>query len=65
MNWKRLISMILERTNYDVIITGTKNDYNALEELYSDSVRIKNYAGELSLPEYASIIKICSICYWS
>ena len=57
MNWKRLISMILEKTNYDVIITGTKNDYNVLEELYSDSVRIKNYAGKLSLPEYATIIK--------
>ena len=57
MNWKRLISMIIEMTDYDIVITGTQDDYNTLEQLYTDNIRIKNYAGKLSLPEYASIIK--------
>ena len=49
--------MILERTNYDIVITGTQDDYNIIKKFYTDNVRIKNYAGKLSLPEYATIIK--------
>ena len=47
---------VLQSTDFDIVVTGTHNENNFIEQLYFDNIRVNNFAGKTNIPEYASII---------
>ena len=56
--WKKLIDILYDNTNYQIVITGTKNDYyKFLSTNKGRQDRVINLAGKLSIPEYLASLK--------
>ena len=56
-NWRILIGLLIKKTHYNIVLTGTKKDYDNFIDLHSKDKRVENLAGKLSLIEYASVMK--------
>lgn len=59
--WKELTKLIIENTDYDIVLNGAKEDKKLSEQLLEISPRIKSYCGELSLEESISLISKCML----
>ena len=56
-NWKILIGFLIDKTDFNIVLTGTKEEYNNLKDLHTKNERVLNLAGKLSLTEYATAMK--------
>ena len=56
-NWKILIGLLIEKTDFNIVLTGTNKDYNGFSNLHTQNKRVNNLAGKLSLSEYATTMK--------
>jgi len=62
-NWKILITKILRKTNFDIVVTGTNDEINFIEQLDLYNKRIHNLTGRTSIPDLVNIMKFseCAI----
>ncbi len=56
-NWKILINTILNKTNLDIVVTGTSNELSFIKQLNLYSPRIHNLGGRTSIPNLINIMK--------
>ena len=56
-NWKILIGFLIDKTDFNIVLTGTKEEYNIFKDLHTKNERVLNLAGKLSLTEYATAMK--------
>lgn len=58
--FKELIHLVIQKTGFQIIITGSSNERELCEKLVFNS-RIKNFAGKFSLSEMISLINLSEI----
>ena len=56
-NWKILIGFLIDKTDFNIVLTGTKEEYNYFKDLHTKNERVLNLAGKLSLTEFATAMK--------
>ena len=52
-----MIGFIIEKTDFNIVITGTAEEYDNFKNLHTNNERVLNLAGKLSLTEYATAMK--------
>ena len=60
-NWQELIRKILEDTDLDIVITGTKSEMKFIDMLNINNPRIHNLCGKTDIPNLAQVMKK-SVC---
>lgn len=56
--WQRIIQLVLDQTNYKIVISGSDADLEMYEQLYDiDSSRMINLMGEMNIHELCSVIE--------
>ena len=62
-NWRILIDSILNKTDLDIVVTGTSDEINFIEQLDLYNTRIHNLTGRTSIPNLVNIMKFseCTI----
>tara|TARA_Y100000768_G_scaffold84593_1_gene60452 strand:+ start:7867 stop:8925 length:1059 start_codon:yes stop_codon:yes gene_type:complete len=58
-NWRILIDKVLKNTDLDIIITGSLNEQNFIEQLDLYNQRIHNLTGRTNLPNLINLMKYC------
>ncbi len=58
-NWKDLIEKVLKETDFDIVITGTSDEKNFIEQMDLYNPRIHNLTGRTSLPNLINVMKFC------
>jgi len=56
-NWKELIKKIIAQTNFDVVITGEKNEKEFINQLDVQDSRFHNLSGETNIPNLYEVMK--------
>lgn len=56
-NWKILIDKILKKTDLDIVVTGTSDELNFIDQLDLYNKRIHNLSGRTSIPNLVNIMK--------
>ena len=58
--FKELVELVINNTDFQVVLTGSRNERSLCEELVIDE-KIKNFAGEFSLSELISFVNKADI----
>ena len=62
-NWQKLIEKIINHTDLDIVVTGSVDEKNFIEQLNLDNERIHNLCGKTSLPNLVEVMRksMCTI----
>ena len=57
MNWISLIDKILHGTDFDIVITGSANENDYINQINMDNKRIHNLCGKTDIPDLFEVMK--------
>lgn len=59
--WKELAGKLIENYDCEIVLTGSKEDKEFVEQILDKSHGIKSFCGKLTIPENTALLSLCDI----